>query len=100
MLLGESNGKKKASSTATNGFSDDGIVKNEDEEEGDSPAALRDELRGLDPGNTLKHRRRLSRAAPRVAQIASVETSSRRCRRAFLITEEGHPLHARVRLAS
>jgi hypothetical protein len=49
MLLGESNGKKKASSTATNGFSDDGIMKNEDEEEGDSPAALRDELRGLDP---------------------------------------------------
>ena len=45
---------KAAPSTATNGFADDGSIQNDEEEEGDSPAALRDELRGLDPWEYVK----------------------------------------------
>ena len=83
MLLGESNGKKKASSTATNGFSDDGIMKNEDEEEGDSPAALRDELRGLDPWEYVK-----ASAAPSGIARARGLRKSRALKRRLVVAAE------------
>ena len=83
MLLGESNGKKKASSTATNGFSDNGIMKNEDEEEGDSPAALRDELRGLDPWEYVK-----ASAAPSGIARARGLRKSRALKRRLVVAAE------------
>ena len=83
MLLGESSGMKAAPSTATNGFADDGSIQNDEEEEGDSPAALRDELRGLDPWEYVK-----ASAAPSGIARARGLRKSRALKRRLVVAAE------------
>jgi brefeldin A-resistance guanine nucleotide exchange factor 1 len=82
MLLSESNGGK-VSSVANNGFADDGTMKNDSDEEGDSPAALRDELRGLDPWEYVK-----ASAAPSGIARARGLRKSRALKRRLVVAAE------------